>query len=452
MRRLLESRPGRPPSRGGRRTALAALLVGNGPFQVGSPRRRARSAPLIGALVGLALCLGCDDGGPSTPPAPTGPTCEALSACPGDDAPPSLTAPIVVAPSDALPREVVLLTAHNNLDVVWHDGRLFFALRTAPSHFASTETRLFVVSTTDQVEWRFEGRFHVSRDLREPRFLSLNGRLWMYFAVLGTDPLAFEPGGTRRSEYLGPGEWTPPEDAFGADFIPWRIQVHDGVAYLIGYGGGAGVYTAEGDPLEVEWLKSSDGETWSPVGAQAKVLEGGVSETDFALLDDGAVVAVGRNEAGDADGFGSKICRAEAGALGDWRCATDPRKYDSPLVLTDGRKVWLIARRNVTETGNYDLGLDDLTPEQRWGRYQADYWGKPKRCSLWSVDPQALTVEHVLDLPSAGDTCFASAIPLGARTWLVYNYSSPFEKGDISWLQGQNAETLIYRTTLTVPE
>lgn len=402
--------------------------------------------------VGLALLLfGCDDGGQEAP-APVGPTCTALTACPSDDAPPSLTAPITVAPSAALPPEVVSQAAHNNLDIVWHEGRLFFALRTAPSHFASTETRLYVVSTTDHVEWRFEGVFHVERDLREPRFLSLGGRLWMYFAVLGTDPLAFEPGGTQRVEYLGPGEWTAPVDAFGADFIPWRVQVHNEVAYLIGYGGGAGVYTPEGDPLEVEWLRSTDGETWAPVGEDAVVLTGGVSETDFALLDDGAVVAVGRNEAGDADGFGSKICRAEAGALGDWRCATDPRKHDSPLVLTDGRRVWLIGRRNVTETGAYDLGLDDLPPERQWARYQADYWGKPKRCSLWEVDPDALTVEFVLDLPSAGDTCFASAVPMGARTWLVYNYSSPYENTDISWLQGQNGATHIYRTTLTLPE
>lgn len=391
----------------------------------------------------------CDDSA-----SPVEPRCVALGACFEATAVPAFSEPVVVAPSATLPPEVISQTAHNNLDVVMHEDRLFLALRTAPSHFASADTHLYVVSTADQATWRFEGDFHLGRDLREPRFVSIAGRLFLYFAVLGTDPLAFEPGGTQVVEYRAPGDWSPPEAAFAgdlADFIPWRIQRHGGEAWLIGYAGGAGVYTADADPIEVHWLKSTDGRTWQPlVPSQPVVLRGGVSETDFARLDDGATIAVGRNEAGDGATFGSKVCRAEAASPGAWRCVDDPRKYDSPLVLTDGTRVWLVGRRNVSETGYFDLGRDELSPEARWGLYQADYWNKPKRCAVWSVDPTTLEVSHLLDLPSAGDTCFASAVDLGEGQWLVYNYSSPFENPDIPWIRGQRGPTLIYRTTLAL--
>ncbi|MCA9525298.1 MAG: hypothetical protein KC549_03245 [Myxococcales bacterium] len=405
-----------------------------------------------------ALCLllaACDDGAVDAGP-DAGPDlgCPVAGACLENPERPGFSPPVVVAPSPDLPAEVVSQTAHNNLDVVLHDGRLFLALRTAPSHFASADTWLYVVSTTDQVAWRYEGGFHLGRDLREPRFLSINGELSLYFAVLGTDPLAFEPGGARVARYRGPGDWTPPVEAFAdlPGFIPWRIQRHGDEAWLIGYVGGEGVYTAEVDPLRVYWLKTRDGQAWAPVAPTgAQVLEGGVSETDFARLDDGTIIAVGRNEAGDADGFGSKICRGEAATPGVWRCVADPRKPDSPLVLTDGARVWLVGRRHVTEDGHFDLGREDLPPEQQWATYLAAYWSRPKRCALWSVDATRLAVTHVLDLPSAGDTCFASAVPLGDRQWLLYNYSSPFDRPDISWIQGQRGPTLIYQTTLALP-
>jgi hypothetical protein len=397
----------------------------------------------------FALALaGCSA---STSPDPGPPLCATFDACGCAEPPcdgPALTDPVVVAPSPSLPPEVVSQTSHNNLDIAFHEGRLFFAFRTAPNHFASEKTALYVVSTADQKTWRHEATFALGTDLREPRFLAFGGRLWLYFAVLGTDPLDFEPQGTRVAEYLGEGRFSEPrESPFGADFIPWRFQVVGDTAWLVGYAGGAGVYDPAHDPLRVHLLHSADGEAW----AGDVVLTGGVSETAFAFAADGGLVAVGRNEAGDEKGIGSRICRASADALSAWTCAEDPRKYDSPLLFRRGDDFWLIARRNVTADGAYDLGLDDLPPNQRQFRYQAEYWRRPKRCALWKVDPEALTVTFALDLPSAGDTCFPSALPLGDGQYLVYNYSSPFEKPDLSWLQGQNGPTFIYRTTLTLP-
>ena len=57
----------------------------------------------------------------------------------------------------------------------------------------------------------------------------------------------------------------------------------------------------------------------------------------------------------------------------------------------------------------------------------------------------------MLDLPSRGDTCFASILPLNPYNYLVFNYTSPLEGDDVSWVDGQSGPTLIYTLVLTMP-
>ena len=236
-------------------------------------------------------------------------------------------------------------------------------------------------------------------------------------------------------------------------FIPWRTKTVNGVPYMMTYIGGENIYDFPQEPIYVHWLTTRDGYTCEPViPGRPVVLGGGGSETDFVFLDDGSLVAVSRNEMGDDTGWGMKICRAEAQSPGDWDCASDPRKYDSPLLFRHGTEVYLIGRRNVTETGYYNLGQSELDPFLQTLLYEADYWFQPKRCSLWRVDPGTRSVEFVLDLPSAGDTCFPGMVPLGGGRYLIYNYTSPLDgKEDPFWLEGQIGPTHIYSILLTLP-
>ena len=377
----------------------------------------------------------------------------ACAAPPTQAPPPTLGPTVQLVPGDGLPPEVSPQDANNNLDVAWFQGRVYLAFRTAPSHVASAETVLYVVSSAAQQTWDYEASVAVQTDLREPRFLAWDHKLFLYMAVLGDSPTDFEPQGSLVTVTEGGGVWTEPVDVFEPGFIAWRARVLDGVPYVIGYTGGENLYEADAEPVRVSWLTTQDGLQWEGViPDQPVVLEGGGSETDFTFLDDGALVAVVRNEAGDETGYGSKICRAEAEDLGTWTCAADPKKYDSPLVFRRGEQVWLVARRNVTETGNYDLGYTDLDMEQQSAAYALDYWQQPKRCSLWRVDPDALRVEHALDLPSRGDTCFPSILDLGPRLSVIYNYSSPLDGPDLSWIDGQTGTTGIYATSGIWPD
>lgn len=366
---------------------------------------------------------------------------------------PSLSEMIQVVPANNMANGVESQTSHNNLDIVWHENRLFFAFRTGPTHFASDEVVMYIVSTTDQKTWTLEASFFMQSDLREPRFLSFDGKLMFYFAQLGYLPFAFEPQGTFVSQYRGGCNWTEPEEIFEPGFIPWRTKTIDGTPYLMGYVGGENIYEADGEPIRIHWLTTDDGLDWEPVvPGQPVVHEGGGSETDFVFADDGALIAVVRNEAGDQDfGWGSKICRAEPGDLGNWSCVADPKKYDSPLMIKHRSGIYLIGRRNITETGNYDLFYRELTPSEQTTAYNGDYWTKPKKCSLWKVDPDTLEVSFLLDLPSNGDTCFASAVQLNDDQFLVYNYTSPLDDPDLRWVDGQTLDTFIYRLTLTLP-
>lgn len=81
---------------------------------------------------------------------------------------------VVLGPG--MPAQVTTDLSNNNLDVGLYEGRVYLAFRTAPSHFASDDTSLYVVSTPDLehfADWQYELQMHTGKDLREPRFLFL---------------------------------------------------------------------------------------------------------------------------------------------------------------------------------------------------------------------------------------------------------------------------------------
>lgn len=404
-----------------------------------------------------------------------------LAACtpePDDDAPlppPVLGETRVVIPGPGLPREYteqrdrLAAKSNNNLDAVRHKGRVYLATRLSKDHFASADSSMFVFSSADERAWRFEARFSLGADVREPRFLSYRGRLFLYLAELGTNPLSFEPRGMYVSEQLAEASWSAPAGFYrpGEPYIPWRAKERAGAAWLVTYRNGEHIYDFSGLPMTIELLRSDDGRSWAPLAAgRPAVLTGGGSETDFELDAAGDLYAVVRNEAGDETGYGSKICTAPRGDLSSWRCNKDPKKYDSPILFRHRGRIFLIGRRNLTETGHYAL-----KPDAPWSVAEtvlnlADYSAAPKRCSLWQLERASLTVRHVLDVPGWGDTCFPALLfppeeqpggdeaSDGPRRLTLYNYSSPLddpENAERTWSVAQKAETRIYRTELVMP-
>jgi hypothetical protein len=358
-----------------------------------------------------------------------------------------------VVPSEGLPPGVSVLRANNNLDVVRHvDGRVYLAWRTAPSHFAGSRTVVNVVSSIDEEHWRFEARLAPGFDLREPRLLSQGDRLMLYVSRFGTNPFAFQPQGMAVTQRRPDGSWSALEPVGPPGFIAWRTRVVDGRSLMIGYSGGGGLYSFHGATLGVELLTSSDGRRWSSAfGLDPVVLTGGGSETDFVFDAQQDLYAVSRNEAGDSGGFGSKLCHASWNASwqspGAWQCRADAKKYDSPLLFAHHDQIYVVGRRNVTASGDYDIAGGPRL--WRAIRNALAYITTAKRCSLWRFDREENRLAFVLDLPSRGDTCFASALPgPSADEVVLYDYSSDIAGPDLPWAAGQRRATFIYRHVL----
>jgi hypothetical protein len=369
-----------------------------------------------------------------------------------------------IVPSDGLPPAVDVKRSNNNLDVTRFGGRTYLAFRTADSHFAGDTTVIHVVSSDDERAWRSEARFALGRDLREPRWLPHNGRLFLYVSLLGSSSYSFDPERVDVTE-LATSERTdaarsltavdsPASGNFGPleriglpGRVAWRTRVIDGRGYMTAYYGGEHLYSLSRAPMAVELYTTTDGRHWLPADpAHPVVSRGGGSEADFALLGD-SLFGVIRNEEGDEGGWGSKLCRATSAALGAWSCTNDPRKFDSPNVFVHDGEVYFFARRNLANDGRYDLGVGNGL--LRMLRNQLAYITQAKRCSLWRYDRATGTVGFVLDLPSRGDTCFASVLPGDEPDQLVvYDYSSDIAGPEMPWTAGQRRPTFIYRHVL----
>lgn len=362
---------------------------------------------------------------------------------------PVLSEPRFVVPSDALP--VLTNAANNNVAIELYDGRLFLAWRTAPSHFASADAEMHVVSSTDNGEsWTHEHTIALGSDVREPNLLVLADTLWLTFFQAGTDPYAFEPQAMWRTRRAVDGSWDELEPWGGPTEVPWDQKRRGGRALMTLY---SGEHYGSGVPdVRVHLRGSADGTAWTDVDRdRPDVYRGGASEAGFEIDEDGGLWAVLRNEDGDASGFGSLVCHAPADSLSAWECpsVSDPERYDSPKMLRHGDDVYLLARRDVG--GPFDQGNDALPLEDQRTQYAAAYWNRPKRTALYRIDKATRSVEHLLDLPSAGDTAFPSVRRTGADTFLVANYTSPLDDPDRTWLEGQGAldGTSIYLITLS---
>jgi hypothetical protein len=353
-----------------------------------------------------------------------------------------VSSPTAVVPSPALPPGLGLEQSNNNLSIALHEGRLFLAFRTAPTHFASANARLIVLSSPDHGRtWTNETSFATGQDLREPFLLEVNGRLRLYYAELSDRIYAFEPRAMWRSSRCGPGCWTAPEKWGGPEEIAWDFKVRGGRAWMTSYRGKH--YDLRARPIEIRFRTSIDGIDWRDVG-EGPVYRGGATEASFEFDRRGALWAITRNEDGDSTGFGSHVAFAEPATPGAWSFPdrSNPSRFDSPRLFRHGRDIYLVARR--------DLGppvgtrFEALRGEWRKLLVWASYSLQPKRTALYRLDPAARRFDLVLDLPSAGDTAFPSIVRLSPDEFLVANYSSAFRHGDRTWLWGQLNGTGIY--------
>lgn len=349
----------------------------------------------------------------------------------------------IMIPGDGLPECVRPQKANNNLDVTFHEGKYYVAFRTAPNHFASPDARIYVLSSMDRASWDYETEFHLGSDLREPRFMTHEKRLMLYFLQNGDAMLKFEPRQSFACEYTGPGKWTDPRPIYEPGYVMWRFKSRGGTAYAAVYNG-RGLYDAGQQPGEVRLLFSTDGYTWEPISQVPQVTWTGAEEPEFEFDAEGNLVAVVRLELSG----GSLICTAQKEDLSHWQATYSPYKYDSSLMFRQGARYFVIARRNIA--GVYDHSPSWLGQAGKTLVNALFYSFTRKRTCLYRVDLDKRCLVPLFDFPSRGDTAFAGIAPLAEEqdTYYMLNYSSPIDGWDLPWLAGQLLPTHIYETTL----
>jgi hypothetical protein len=352
-----------------------------------------------------------------------------------------------VVPGRGLPSGIDVDRSNNNLDVIDHERRRWFAWRTAPTHFASADARLEVVSSDDLGRtWRPETTIRLGRDVREPRFFVFDGRLQLFAFEAGTDPKRFQPGRGLVVE-LGPDGWTEPQFITEPGTVVWRVRSIGGRPVMSVYLGAETLYTAHPEPLRVELWTSDDCRAWRPLDPERQLLHIG-TETELVETADGRVVYVCRKEGPDG-GWGTDVGVASVDDPLEVRWRSLPQKCDSPLLVTHERGVRLVTRKQVRAGGRFDLGWRRGSPMLRTRAYQLTYSFSRKRTAVYSVDLDDLSLRHLGDLPSRGDTAFAAVVgaegedPFGAKRWTVYNYTSPLDGPDVPWFAGQLRPTHI---------
>ncbi len=348
-----------------------------------------------------------------------------------------------LVPGPAVPNGVRCLAANNNLDVARWKDRVWLAWRTAPTHFASPEARIEVVSSAASdgslldASWRHETTLAVGADLRECRFVVWRGQLLLYALELGTQPLRFEP---RRTHLLinGGSGFGPPQAVWESATVPWRPRVIDGRLVFFVYTGADKLYSSRPEPTEVEVWTSDDGIDWTPM---RPALHHGGTEFDAARLDDGSLLGVTRLEG--PQHWGSSVMCGRLDELGSWAESHDARKFDSPNVFRVGDRILMVARRHTRAGGVFDRSWSWMAPSLRTRAYQGLYSATRKRSALWELDRDHLSATWLADLPSRGDTSFGAVLARDEHTFTVLDYTSPLNGPDPSWIRGQLGPTVI---------
>ncbi len=344
-----------------------------------------------------------------------------------------------IIPSEGIPEEIDVQRANNNLDLILFQGRYYAAFRTAPTHFASKKAYIYVMSSTDLQDWAYEYTVHVKSDLREPRFLELNGELFLYCFQGGTKMLSFEPQHLWVAKRSQEGSWDMEMIEEMDGFVPWRLRTRDGVAYLSAYYG-VGLYQSDhvGD---LRLFKSTNGYNWEPLSEEPQVSTSGAEEGEFIFDEEGNLWATVRLE-----GMGAYVAYADKDSLHNWHLYKTKKKYDSAMLFKHDGNIYLISRRNLD--GDFDKAPKWFPYAMRQKVNLIKYSLTEKVTAVYQLDKTTKTIVHLFDLPSTGDTAFPGIAPLTDTSYALLNYSSPIEKRSRNWVRGQLGRTFIYLTEL----
>lgn len=342
-----------------------------------------------------------------------------------------------IIPSENLPKEVECNKGNNNLDVILHNGKYYVAFRTAPSHFASKKTKLYILSTYDFEKWDFEHSFSLNKDKREPRFCSYHDTLFFYFFEAGDKFYKFEPEKVWVSFKTNNSGWSEKKDLELDHYVPWRFRVLNDTIYLSAYHG-KDIYNSK-HKGDLRLFKSTNGFNFTPISKDSQTPEMGGEEGEFIFDREGNLWATVRLE-----GDGALYVYAEKGNISKWKTKYTKHKYDSALLFEYENEIYLVSRRNLD--GYASKGKNRLYNMVRYSLTK-------KRTAIYRLNKYNFNMEWLADFPSTGDNAFAGIAPWNDEgKFVLLNYSNDIHGKELNWIGGQLRNTNIYMTILDMKE
>jgi hypothetical protein len=339
------------------------------------------------------------------------------------------------------PKEVKIQNSNNNLDLISFQERYYVAFRTAPTHFASVKTWLYVVSSTDMEHWSFEDSIHLGYDMREPRFYSHHDTLFLMFFRGGTKMLRFEPNEVLVVYKTRTSGWSSPVNVGLDGFVPWRVRMRSDTLYLSAYYG-KNLYNNT-HKANLRLLSSTDGFHWTNLSKEPQLNLSSVEEGEFIFDKLGDMYGIARLESS-----GSLLTYASHDSLSNWHSIYSPFKYDSSLLLDDDDDIYLLSRRSLG--GKMTKAPKWMNEKQARNFNIFMYPFSRKVTAIYRFNKVDKVLVHILDFPSTGDTAFPAVTKLGHGKYFFMNYSSDITGPRKNWIRGQLGKTYIYLTVLQI--
>jgi hypothetical protein len=334
-------------------------------------------------------------------------------------------APADVAPETAGPKPTTGLVTnqrivyadglHNeNTDLTWWNGATWLVFRGGETgQTGSPKARLKVFRSTDLGDTFALAAeiFMPDRDNRDPKFLIQDGRLVLMAISRVPGGHIRDAGGlawTVRTESSDGVTWTtPPVKVYEETWGFWRYARHGALLYATGYNDGDTQVGLFSSPDGIQWQRVSLIYDSAPdIPSEAELQFFGDTAVSLVRLDNGATLVEEGHTA---------VCVAEP-PYAAWDCGRlFDKRLDGPVWFQHQGRQLVVARKHLP--------------------------GSHKRTALYEIlgaldDPRAsLELKELFEFQSAGDTAYASVMPMGGAQFLVTWYSSAVSKDEI-WLSG----------------
>lgn len=282
-------------------------------------------------------------------------------------------------------------------DLQWFKGKYYICFRNGLSH-VSPEGKVVVITSDDLYRWERVGvPVNTTGDDRDPHFIVAGGRLYLIVGTSSWSSNMPEVGKEYRSvrtycSYTDDGiNWSKPQQIYKDDYWVWGVGYTDGIFYGLAYGG-AEMFEDDGT-THLHLVRSVDALAWEKV---SEISPDG-SEATFRMTEDGSMRVAIR----DKNETRLSIAVAKP-PFEDWQLTDVDKIIPAPKLIEVGGQEYIIGRQHLPDPDNPGSCID-------------------RRTSVWRLNDHK--IEHVLDLPSSGDTSYVGVLIREDSSLLLSYYS-----------------------------